>query len=77
MMMDGGGQVALPVARCLGQVPGLSLHVVSDEAGVPLRFSRHRTSFHVRPLATDEQRLAAAHDVIRRVRPDPAAGVRR
>ena len=70
MMMDGGGQVALPVARCLGQVPGLSLHVVSDEAAVPLRFSRHRTSFHVRPLATDEQRLAAAHDVIRRVRPD-------
>jgi predicted ATP-grasp superfamily ATP-dependent carboligase len=62
LIVDGESDFALFVARCLAQVPDLELHVLSSQAWVPLRFSRHRRTYRYRARGnSDEQRL----DVIR------------
>ena len=46
LLIDGESSFSLSVARCLN-ASGVRLHVLSTSATVPLRFSRHCSTFHV------------------------------
>ena len=71
LMLDGETNISLFVARCLGQVRNIRLHVVSQLGFAPLRFSRHRSRFLKRqPSQRDEDWLDAIHRAAKLVRPD-------
>jgi predicted ATP-grasp superfamily ATP-dependent carboligase len=66
LLLDEDGHHSQKVAVCLGQVKGLKLHVVSNRRWVPIRVSRHVSSFHsYRPGATDAEQLATVLKAIR------------
>lgn len=65
-MLDRGGHHSQKVAVCLGQIKGITLHVLSDRNWVPVRFSRHVTSFHSHPHTANESEQIEA--IIRTVR---------
>ncbi|MEO6035236.1 MAG: ATP-grasp domain-containing protein [Verrucomicrobiota bacterium] len=58
LLLDEQGHHSQKVALCLGQIPGLKVHVLSDERWVPVRFSRHITSFRFHaPNISEMQKL--------------------
>jgi predicted ATP-grasp superfamily ATP-dependent carboligase len=68
-MLDDCGRLTQDVASCLGQIPGLELHVLSNSPWVPIRFSRYCASFHAQPFpADDSERLHAILQSIRATR---------
>ncbi len=54
LLLDGQSINALPVARCLGQVPTIELHVLSNDPWNPLRFSFHRSSYRLLQKRSDD-----------------------
>lgn len=48
--------IGLTVARCLSDVPGVSVHVYAADEQSHLRYSRHTASFHVQPAHLDDPR---------------------
>jgi predicted ATP-grasp superfamily ATP-dependent carboligase len=70
LMVDGNDNVGLFTARCLGQMPGLRLHVLSDRNSSPLRWSRHTVSFRAQDMDTDTQRFDAIQQAVEQHRPD-------
>lgn len=45
LIPDGESNFTIFVARCLAQIPGLQLHILSSDPWDPLRFSRYRHIF--------------------------------
>lgn len=71
LMLDGEGDISLFVARCLGRIQGLKLHVLSQNNRVPLRYSRHRSTFQLLPKEDNSEKwLASITQVIRQTQPD-------
>ena len=71
LIIDGETNVALPVARCLSQVPNLKLNVISDNPWVHIRFSRCKLSHRVQmPGNNDEKRLDAIRQTITQTNDD-------
>lgn len=67
LMLDGDGDIALSVARCLAQEPSIQLHVLSQRFWAPLVFSRSRASCHVMGKAKSaEQTLEIIHHTVHR-----------
>ena len=59
LIVDGERGLALLVARCLGQVPGVRIHVLSEVSWSALRVSRHRESYRAIRSRADADRLDA------------------
>jgi predicted ATP-grasp superfamily ATP-dependent carboligase len=60
LIPDGESDFALSVLRCLSQIKGLSLYVLSNDPCARIRFSRHLTQFFSQKGGeNDEGRLAA------------------
>ena len=57
LMVDAGRhqQISLAVARCLSEVPGVRLHVLSHTAKVRVRWSRSVQTFRVEPTVDDTE----------------------
>lgn len=57
LMIDGASHNGIPlnVARCLTQVPGLQLHILSENQWAPLRFSRRRHTYRVHSAPTNNE----------------------
>ncbi len=71
LIIDGESDFALFVARCLTKVPNLELYILSNEAWVPLRFSRHRCTYRNRVIEHgDEQQLDVIRQTAERVGAD-------
>jgi predicted ATP-grasp superfamily ATP-dependent carboligase len=67
LLLDEDGHHSQKVAVCLGQIPGLKLHVVSNRRWVPIRFSRYVNSYQVnRPGASEEEQVETILQTIRR-----------
>ena len=76
LILDCDGHHSQSVASCLGQVPGLKLHVLSNRSWVAVRFSRYATTFgHYPAFAGDELRLNHIHRAIIRSRADALLAV--
>jgi len=52
LILDGDSNQAYSVLQCLGRVPRLRTHILSQVRDVPSRFSRYCASFHLRPTNT-------------------------
>ena len=57
LILDGDGLLSLRVMRCLAQVPGFEVHVLSSDRRDISRFSRFCKSFHMSDPAGDEEDL--------------------
>jgi predicted ATP-grasp superfamily ATP-dependent carboligase len=71
LIPDGESDFALSVLRCLSQITGLSLYVLSNDPCARIRFSRHVTQFFSQGRGEDdEERLAAIRHVVKQTRAD-------
>jgi predicted ATP-grasp superfamily ATP-dependent carboligase len=71
LIPDGESNHALIVARCLAQVPDLKVHVLSEVPWAPLRFSRRRSSYQVKPRETNrDQYLTVIRNAIKKTKAD-------
>jgi len=70
LIPDGEAPHALPVVRCLGAVPGITIHVGSARRDVKLRHSRHVSSFHLLPKRREATWLDQLCDLARATRVD-------
>src|SRR4051794_17919265 len=57
LLLDGESPYALSAATCLGQVPDVKLHVLSEDPWSLLRFSRYQSSFHLRHEQGDDEAI--------------------
>ena len=57
LIIDGESDLSLSVARCLGQIPGISIHALSREKYPSLRFSKYLSSFHFIQPNNPEERI--------------------
>ena len=70
LMLDGEDELSLLVARCLGDVAGWKLHVLSTLPHAPLRYSRHVTSYHYRSIHCPQERIEAIREILQRTQAD-------
>jgi D-aspartate ligase len=66
LVLGAHNDLSIPVMRCLAEVPGVAIHVLSVLRWVPSRFSRHLASFQVLDIGkgTDRQ-LEIVRDAVR------------
>ncbi len=63
--------IPLAVARCLADVPGVTVHTLAADASSHLRHSRRRASFHTQQVGLDDpQALEQLRQVVRETRAD-------
>lgn len=80
LILDGESDLSLSVVRCLGQIPGLTVHTLSTQKYVPNRFSRYLSTFHFVELGNSQERIDIIHNVIHSTQADiilPVAGAMR
>jgi hypothetical protein len=66
LVLDGQSDFSIPVIRCLAEVPGVEIHVLSIDKWAPSRFSRHVASFEVLDVSEGtDQRLDIVRDAVR------------
>ncbi len=67
LVLDGQSDFSVPVIRCLADVPGVEIHVLSIDKWAPSRFSRHVASFEVLDVSEGtDQRLNIIRDAVQR-----------
>lgn len=64
LILDGESDLSLSVARCLGQIPGVTVHALSTQKYSPLRFSRYITTFHFIEPGNSQKRIAIIQDAV-------------
>lgn len=71
LIPDGESGHAIPVLRCLSQIKGIIVYVLSNNPWISTRFSRYSNQFFSQPKGTgDEERLLAIHDIVKKTKVD-------
>lgn len=70
LILDGEDDLALLAARCLGQIPGWKIHILSTTPSPPVRFSRYQTSFEYFQPRNDQERFEMIGNTLKRTQAD-------
>jgi len=80
LILDGESDLSLSVARCLGQIPGVTIHALSTQKIAPIRFSRYISSFRFVEPGNTQGRINIIQNTVHSTRADiilPVAGAMR
>lgn len=68
LILDGESDLSLSVARCLGQIPELTIHAISTSKYAPVRFSKHLSTFHFAQPKNALERIEQINDVAQKTK---------